>query len=93
MTQCVTIWKYLVEQPHVTEVGGVEPLTELGGEVFGQIGEQASAIGGPRGPTLLEFHDVSPDGPAGPDLDNVYGARRLFATGLDDLAKAGKQAA
>ena len=90
------LWLHLkkcVERSHVPEITLIETFAKLGCKAFSQFGEQAPAIGGAGGSTLLEFDDVLPDSPAGLNLHYIHGMQDLLAGGLDHFAKTGKETA
>jgi hypothetical protein len=87
MTQCVTNWKSLIKEPHVTEVGGIEAFSELGDQGGGQGLHEAAPVLGPARAALLEHDDVTPDLPAGLDLDGVDGTDRPVPRALDQTAE------
>jgi len=74
MTQCVTNWKGLVKQAHISEVRDVEPPPELRGKGRRQGLQQPNSILRPRRPALFELDDMPADLPAGLNLNCIDGS-------------------
>ena len=91
MTQCVTIWKRLKKQAHVTQVGGIETLAEFNGQGLGQFGQQALTISGTRRAALFELDDMPPHFPASVYLDHIDGAQRALTRFTYQFAQAAQQ--
>ncbi|WP_234026663.1 hypothetical protein [Melaminivora suipulveris] len=72
MTQRVTLWKRLIEQVHVAQVGSIKALAKLPRQLLGQQGRQALAIAGALLSALFELHDGAAHLPAGLHLDHVH---------------------
>src|SRR5947199_4833990 len=87
VTQCVTLWECLVEQPHVAELGGVEPFPILRRQTVGQLWKQPRSIRGAVRPGLFELHDVASHLPAGPHLHRVHSTQGLLPGLLDQSAQ------
>ena len=80
VTQCVTIRECLIKQPQVAEIGGIEALSELGGELGGNLGQHRLAIRGAGVAALLELNDVAAHDPAGADLHHIHRTEHLLAS-------------
>lgn len=91
VTQCVTFWECVVKQPHVAEIGGVEAPAKLGGESRGKLCQQGFSVGSTGFATLLKLHDVTPNQPAGADLDDIHRAESLLPGLVNDGAQVFQQ--
>ena len=70
-TQCVTNRVSHEERPHITEVGRVVTLSELGLEALGESFQDPLAVAGPLLPGLFIFDDGATDIPVSVDHDRV----------------------
>jgi hypothetical protein len=59
VTQRVTIWEGLVEQPHVAKIRYVEPLAEISRQARCQPVQQPGAVFGVIRAALFELDDVT----------------------------------
>ena len=91
VTQCVTNWKCLINQPHITRIRDIESFPELDGEGNRPLGQQVRAVRGPSGAALFEFDDRLPHTPAGANLHNIDCTQGLNASALDELTKLRQQ--
>ena len=71
MTQCVTNWKGLIKQPHISQIGDVEASPELRGQAPRQGLQQPGPIFRPGRSALFEFDDMPADLPAGLYLNGI----------------------
>jgi hypothetical protein len=60
-TQRVAYWKGLIKDPHLSQIGGVEPPPELGGERRSQGLQQPGSILRPCSAALFELDDMPTD--------------------------------
>jgi len=92
MTQRVTDWKGLVEEPHIPEIRSIEAFPKLLCQRRGQYLEQAGSVLGPCRPALLKFDDVPADLPASADLHRVDGTQSTLTSTLNQFAEAAEKA-
>jgi hypothetical protein len=92
VTQCVTNWKGVVKQAHVTQVGRIKPPAKLAGEGLRQLGQQPFAVGSACLASLLKIHNVPPHLPTGLHLHHVHSTQRLLAALRNEAAQGFDQA-
>jgi hypothetical protein len=91
VTQRVTIWEGLVEQPHVAKIRHVEPLAKISRQALCQPVQQPGAVFGVIGADLFELDNVTPHLPAGSHLNRIHRPQRLPPRVLDECPQSTQQ--